>query len=145
MISIKLQRKNSENVPPLSRKLQKPLQAPSLKEKHRKFLLDRIDIDTAIIDATQAIANATGILVQHAYTAQRERVEKKRQPGQRYRNDPTWANGLISTSHGVADSVQSLVKAANKAASSNVDEEELVATARGVAVATAHLVSASKS
>jgi len=107
-------------------------------------VLDRIDIDTAIVDAAQAIANATGILVQHAYSAQRERVEKKRQPGQRYRNDPTWANGLISASHGVADSVQSLVKAANKAASGNADEEELVATARGVAAATAHLVSASR-
>jgi len=107
-------------------------------------VLDRIDIDTAIVDAAQAIANATGILVQQAYNAQRERVEKKKQPGQRYRNDPTWANGLISASHGVADSVQSLVKAANKAATGNPDEEELVATARGVAAATAHLVSASR-
>jgi len=107
-------------------------------------VLDRIDIDFAIVDAAQAIASATGILVQHAYTAQRERVEKKRQPGQRYRNDPTWANGLISASHGVAETVQSLVKAANKAATGNADEEELVATARGVAASTAHLVSASR-
>jgi len=107
-------------------------------------VLDRIDIDTAIVDAAQAIANATGVLVQHAYVAQRERLEKRRQPGNRYRNDPTWANGLISASHGVADSVQSLVKAANKAATGMADEEELVATARGVAAATAHLVSASR-
>jgi len=107
-------------------------------------VLDRIDINTAIVDAAQAIAASTGILVQHAYTAQRERLEKKKQPGQRYRNDPTWANGLISASHGVADSVQSLVKAANKVSSGNADEEELVATARGVAASTAHLVSASR-
>jgi talin len=107
-------------------------------------VLDRIDIDTAIVDAAQAIANATGVLVQHAYSAQRERLEKRRQPGQRYRNDPTWANGLISASHGVADSVQSLVKAANKAATGMADEEELVATARAVASSTAHLVSASR-
>jgi talin len=107
-------------------------------------VLDRIDIDTAIVDAAQAIANATGVLVQHAYGAQRERLEKRRQPGQRYRNDPTWANGLISASHGVADSVQSLVKAANKAATGMADEEELVATARAVASSTAHLVSASR-
>jgi len=107
-------------------------------------VLDRIDIDTAIVDAAQAIANATGVLVQHAYSAQKERLDKRRQPGQRYRNDPTWANGLISASHGVADSVQSLVKAANKAATGMADEEELVATARGVAASTAHLVSASR-
>jgi talin len=107
-------------------------------------VLDRIDIDTAIVDAAQAIANATGILVQHAYGAQRERLEKRRQPGQRYRNDPAWANGLISASHSVADSVQSLVKAANKAATGMADEEELVATARAVAASTAHLVSASR-
>jgi len=107
-------------------------------------VLDRIDIDTAIVDAAQAIANATGVLVQHAYGAQRERLEKRKQPGQRYRNDPTWANGLISASHGVADSVQSLVKAANKAATGMADEEELVATARAVASSTAHLVSASR-
>jgi len=107
-------------------------------------VLDRIDIDTAIVDAAQAIANATGVLVQHAYQAQRERLEKRKQPGQRYRNDPTWANGLISASHGVADSVQSLVKAANKAATGMADEEELVATARAVAASTAHLVSASR-
>jgi talin len=107
-------------------------------------VLDRIDIDTAIVDAAQAIANATGVLVQHAYSAQRERLEKRRQPGARYRNDPTWANGLISASHGVADSVQSLVKAANKAATGMADEEELVATARAVAASTAHLVSASR-
>jgi len=53
----------------------------------------------AIVDAAQAI---TGILVQHAYGAQRDRLEKRRQPGQRYRNDLTWANGHISASHGVA-------------------------------------------
>jgi len=58
-------------------------------------VLDRIDIDTAIGDSAQA--NATGIL----------------------------ANGLISASHGIADSVQSLVKAANKA-TGNPDKEELV-------------------
>jgi len=109
-------------------------------------VLDKIDIDTAIVDAAQAIASATGILVQHAYTAQRERLEKKKQPGgqTRYRNDPNWANGLISASHNVAGTVQSLVKAANKAASGSAEEEELVATARAVAASTAHLVSASR-
>jgi len=105
-------------------------------------VLDRIDIDTTIVETAQAIANATGFLVQHAYGAQKERLVKRRQPG--YHNDPTWANGLISASHDVADSVQSLVKAANKAATGMADEEELVAIARAVASSSAHLVSASR-
>jgi len=118
---------------------------PAPKEKKIPGVIDQMDINNAIIDAATAIAQATGTLVSHAYDAQRERVEAKKKPGaKRYQNDPTWANGLISASHNVAGSVQALVKAANKAAEGKAEEEELVATARSVASATAHLVSASK-
>lgn len=109
-------------------------------------VLDQIDINEAIVKAAQAIASATGSLVTNAYEAQRERVENKyKNPGKtRYVNDPTWANGLISASHSVAGSVQSLVRSANSAAEGKAEEEALVASARAVATATAHLVSASK-
>jgi len=118
---------------------------PAPKEKKIPGVIDEIDINNAIIDAATAIANATGTLVSHAYDCQRERNENKKKPGgKRYQNDPTWANGLISASHNVAGSVTALVKAANKAADGKAEEEELVATARAVASATAHLVSASK-
>jgi len=119
---------------------------PPPREKKIPGVLDQIDINEAIVKAAHAIASATGSLVSNAYEAQRERVENKyKNPGRaRYVNDPTWANGLISASHSVAGSVQALVKAANSAADGKVEEEALVASARAVASATAHLVSASK-
>jgi len=103
-----------------------------------------MDINEAILDAATAIARATGTLVQTAAVAQRERADQKRQPGSKYQNDPTWANGLISAAQQVSGSVQSLVAAANNAAQGQAEEEALVASARSVAAATAHLVAAAK-
>jgi len=119
---------------------------PPPREKKIPGVLDQIDINEAIVKAAHAIASATGSLVSNAYDAQRERVEAKyKNAGRaRFNNDPTWANGLISASHNVAGSVQSLVKSANQAAQGKAEEESLVASARAVASATAHLVSASK-
>jgi len=119
---------------------------PPPREKKIPGVLDQMDINEAIVKAAQAIASATGTLVSNAYDAQKERVEMKfKNPVRgRYANDPTWANGLISASHSVAGSVQALVKSANQAASGKTEEEALVASARSVASATAHLVSASK-
>jgi len=120
---------------------------PPPREKKIPGVLDQFDINEAIVKAAQAIASATGTLVSNAYDAQRERVELKyKNPAKagRYANDPTWANGLISASHSVAGSVQALVSSANNAAAGKAEEEALVASARSVASATAHLVSASK-
>jgi len=118
---------------------------PPPREKKIPGVLDKFDINEAIVKAAQAIAAATGMLVSNAYDAQRERVENKaKNPRGRYQNDPTWANGLISASHNVAGSVEALVQAANQAADGKAEEESLVASARSVASATAHLVSASK-
>jgi len=119
---------------------------PPPREKKIPGVLDQMDINEAIVKAAQAIASATGSLVNNAYDAQRERVADKVKAGGRgrYNIDPTWANGLISASHSVAGSVQALVKSANQAAQGKAEEESLVASARGVASATAHLVSASK-
>jgi len=120
---------------------------PPPREKKLPGVLDKMDINEAIVKAAQAIAAATGTLVSNAYDAQRERVENKtKNPSMRgrYTNDPTWANGLISASHNVAGSVQALVQSANQAAEGNAEEESIVASARSVASATAHLVSASK-
>ena len=61
-----------------------------------------------------------------------------------YRRDPAWAKGLISAAQAVAGSVKSLVTAANGAASGNAEEEALIASAKGVAAATARLVYASR-
>jgi hypothetical protein len=49
-----------------------------------------------------------------------------------YMKDPAWARGLISAAQAVAGNVKLLVAAANRAASNEGSEEELVACGRGV-------------
>jgi len=61
-----------------------------------------------------------------------------------YRRDPAWARGLISAAQSVAGSVGDLVTSANTAAQGNAEQEALVASAKGVAAATARLVFASR-
>jgi len=106
--------------------------------------VDQEDINEAILDAARMIAEATGNLVQKAAVAQQERRHAKQTGGNRYHLDPMWANGLISAAQNVAASVTQCVKAANNAASGKAEEEALIASARGVATSTAHLLSASR-
>jgi talin len=109
-------------------------------------VIDEEDIVDAIIDAARAITGATGNLVQAATVAQKERKASLNTGAalNKYRNDPTWANGLISAAKNVAGGVQMLVQASNAAVQGKAQEEHLVAAARAVASATAHLVTASR-
>jgi hypothetical protein len=118
-------------------------------------VIDEEDITEAILDAARAITTATGHLVEAATAAQHERQKKMMITiqsggsgggvgGVKYHNDPTWANGLISASKAVAGGVKMLVAAANNAVQRKAEQESLVAAARTVASATAHLVSASR-
>ena len=104
------------------------------------------EITDAILDAARAIATATGVLVRSATNVQKELVAqgKINKSANVYRRDPTWAKGLISAAKSVAGSVQLLVDSANEAAQGKAQEEKLVAAAKGVAAATARLVSASR-
>ncbi|KAF2072336.1 hypothetical protein CYY_006349 [Polysphondylium violaceum] len=110
--------------------------------------VDEAGIDEAILEAARAITSATGILVQCATTVQHELVMAGKvgnsKSGNVYRRDPTWARGLISAAQSVAGSVQTLVVSANDSTQGKAEEETLVASARGVAAATARLVSASR-
>lgn len=108
-------------------------------------VLDSANVVDGILGAAQAIAQATGDLVKDATSAQAERTKKQKDtlaPGQKYRDDPTWANGLISAAKAVANAVRQLVNASNEAAQGNADEVVLVVSARTVAAATAQLVAA---
>jgi len=105
---------------------------------------DQQDINEAIFDAAMAITQATGQLVQTAALAQQERTKMKLIQSSKYHADPMWAQGLVSAAQSVASAVQQLVKAANEAAAGSSVEEALVVSARAVAAATAHLVSASR-
>jgi len=108
-------------------------------------IIDEETITDAILAAAIAITQATAVLVGAASTAQGERAKSLATPaGKKYRNDPTWANGLISASRGVAGSVKQLVTAANSAAQGKTDQEVLIASARSVAASTAQLVTASR-
>eukprot|EP01133_Synstelium_polycarpum_P004292 gene4292-5011_t len=108
--------------------------------------IDEAGIDEAILDAARAISSATGVLVKCATDVQHELVVagKANKSGNLYRRDPTWARGLISAAQAVAGSVQTLVGSANDSTQGKAEEETLVASARGVAAATARLVSASR-
>lgn len=108
-------------------------------------IIDEETIVDAILAAAIAITQATSVLVTAAASAQGERAQTLATPaGKKYRNDPTWANGLISASRGVAGSVKQLVGAANSAAQGKADQEVLIASARSVAATTAQLVTASR-
>ncbi|KAM9956083.1 hypothetical protein ACTFIW_005939 [Dictyostelium discoideum] len=108
--------------------------------------IDEAGIDESILEAARAITSATGVLVQCATNVQHELVlaGKVGNKGNMYRRDPTWARGLISAAQAVAGSVQGLVHSANSSSQGKVDEEQLVASAKGVAAATARLVTASR-
>jgi hypothetical protein len=104
------------------------------------------EINEAIIDAARAITTATATLVGAATQVQKELAVKGRAERKEnvYRRDPAWAKGLISAAQSVAGSVKGLVNAANGAVSGRAEEEALVASAKGVAAATARLVYASR-
>lgn len=117
---------------------------PARKQKDPN-IIDEETITDAILAAAIAITQATAVLVGAASSAQGERAKTLATPaGKKYRNDPTWANGLISASRGVAGSVKQLVSAANSAAQGKTDQEVLIASARSVAATTAQLVTASR-
>jgi talin len=107
-------------------------------------VIEKEDIDEAILTATGAIASATNTLVKQAEITQHERRETSKATGKKYHIDEAWTDGLISAAQSVAASVQALVKAANGTVLGTARQGELVATARAVAQATAHLVAASK-
>jgi len=115
-------------------------------EKREGLGLDEAGINEAILDAARAIAQSTAALVSSATHCQKEIVAagKASKSTNMYRRDPTWARGLISAAQSVAGAVQTLVTSANETTTKKGEEEQLVASARGVAAATARLVAASR-
>jgi len=115
-----------------------------IKPPRNNNVISQEGINAAIMEAAKSIANATGLLIEKAVICQRERKEVSVNLNDKYQNDPTWANGLISAAQSVAGAVQQLVKACNQAVAGEAQEEALIATARAVSAATSHLCSASK-
>lgn len=116
-----------------------------LSAQNNNGMVDLSQLNEAILAAAKQIALATGELVKQSIYAQRERTQEERaKAGGKYHVDPMWTNGLISASQQVAKSVQELVNQANAAATGQGSEEALVASSRGVASATVHLLSAAR-
>jgi talin len=102
------------------------------------------EVTAAIFEATGEITKSTAELVKAAAVVQKER-KANIVPGQnKYHNDPIWANGLISASKDVSESVQHLVGLAAQCVNGKIPEEALLASARQVTTATARIVTASR-
>lgn len=88
-----------------------------------------------------SIAEATARLISASEIAEKESRERG---DAKYRSDPTWANGLISASHKVASGVGRLASFVEKAKDGDLQENDLIATAKHVAACVKHLQMASK-
>jgi talin len=105
--------------------------------------IDESEINAQLIEAAREVVNAGSALMEAAVVAQTERKQTIGNNA-KYRNDPTWANGLISASKNVAGGVMLLVKTCNAAVRGAAEEEAIIALSGNVAAATAQLVTASR-
>jgi talin len=105
-------------------------------------LIKQGEVAQEVLGAAKEIAEATGLLVNAAFSCQRER--KSSPQGARYRADPTWNNGLISAAKAVSAAVTIMVKVSNAVLAGKMEEEALIVAAREIAASTARLVTASK-
>lgn len=126
----------------------RPRKAPPRTAETEHLEITTEEISDAIMDGAQAIARAASALMRAAALAQEERVKlnthRSASDGSPYHADPVWANGLISAARNVVATTQYLVTTSNAAANGQAGEETLVASARAVGAATAHLVAAQK-
>jgi len=105
--------------------------------------IDEAQIASELIESTREVVKAGSELLEAAVRAQTDR-KSHNQNNIKYRNDPTWANGLISSSKNVAGCMLMLVRACNQSVRGDIEEEAIIALASQVASATAQLVTASR-
>lgn len=107
--------------------------------------IDELNVTEAILEACHAIGQSTAVLMQSATAVQKEFNKMRKEPSTQavYRRDPTWAEGLISASKGVAASVQHLVGVSDAATKGETRQEALIVAANEVSASTARLVAAS--
>jgi len=114
-------------------------QAPS---KSLEMITNPNELNDVLVAHARAIAEATYVLVENASQAERE-TGTDPTTKERYHNDATWSNGLISASHKAANCVTLMIEAANAAINGNLEEEKLIANSKQVAVSVKQLVVAS--
>jgi hypothetical protein len=101
-----------------------------------------LNIADDVLGTAKSLADATKVLVESATTCQKER--KASPQGAKYRNDPTWNNGLISAARAVCEAVTRLVQVSQEVSKGNMDEDALFVAAKMIAAATARLVTAAR-
>eukprot|EP00004_Rigifila_ramosa_P012620 TRINITY_DN2744_c0_g1_i1.p1 TRINITY_DN2744_c0_g1~~TRINITY_DN2744_c0_g1_i1.p1 ORF type:complete len:1813 (+),score=542.23 TRINITY_DN2744_c0_g1_i1:25-5439(+) len=125
----------------------KLLQPKSVEELQSAGLGEReAELSATISEFAKAIAVACGTLLSAARASQREIASmRKAQPTNTfYSKDPAVLEGLIGSAKAVVTSTSMLVDSSNDAVMGNVKEEKMIASAQGVAAATAQLVANSR-
>jgi len=105
------------------------------------IVLNEKNLTDALMAAVHEIAEATQNLISSSAQAEKE---SRTRGDNKYRLDPTWANGLVSAAHKVASGVGRLVGSVEKSGQGKLDEEELIANAKNVAASVKHLYMAAR-
>lgn len=104
-------------------------------------------VHEAIIAAAVAITSAITALIKAASECQKEIVAKGRGTDSAtvyYKKNHRWTQGLISASHAVADSTNTLIDTADGSLTGQNSPEQLIVASNEVAASTAQLVAAAR-
>lgn len=123
------------------------IQSLMTREKGPKYNALDINVHDAILQATLAIANAIGRLIQAATASQEEIVREGKGSSttqQFYKRNNRWTEGLISAAKAVAYATGLLIENADGVISGTHSLEQLIVASNEVSAATAQLVAASR-
>jgi hypothetical protein len=123
------------------------LQALMSRPKGPKYNALDVQVHDAILEATLAITNAIGRLIQAATESQEEIVAEGKGSSttqQFYKRNNRWTEGLISAAKAVAYATGLLIETADGVISGTHSLEQLIVASNEVSAATAQLVAASR-
>ncbi|KAL7422732.1 sla2 Src-like adaptor 2 [Cryptotrichosporon argae] len=123
------------------------IQALMSRPKDSKYSALDVQVHDAILEATMAITNAIGRLIQAATESQEEIVREGKGSSttqQFYKRNNRWTEGLISAAKAVAYATGLLIESADGVISGTHSLEQLIVASNEVSGATAQLVAASR-
>jgi hypothetical protein len=123
------------------------IQALMARPKGPKYNALDVQVHDAILEATLAITNAIGRLIQAATESQEEIVREGKGSSttqQFYKRNNRWTEGLISAAKAVAYATSLLIEGADGVISGTHSLEQLIVASNEVSAATAQLVAASR-
>lgn len=123
------------------------IQALMARPKGPKYNALDVQVHDAILEATLAITNAIGRLIQAATASQEEIVREGKGSSstqQFYKRNNRWTEGLISAAKAVAYATTLLIESADGVISGTHSLEQLIVASNEVSAATAQLVAASR-